>query len=97
MSIPFIAPGFSVVVTLLQDVPGKQTGLAWPASLTALPFTLGDQIVETKTEALEVIDALEWLLCADIVGLSQGQMAKARKGREILAKIIEDIYEGVHE
>ena len=84
-------------ITMLQDVPGRQTGMPWPVSLTSLPFTIADHVVETWAETLEIIDCLEWLLCLDYGYMLEGQQKKIRKGRKILGKLINDLQEAIAE
>jgi len=64
-----------------------------PGGLTQLPCTLGKRVAETPGDALEVVDALEWVLCQGYATdeSTPKQIGKLTQGRIIIADILDDL------
>ena len=87
-----------ITITMNQDNPGSQTGMALPGDLRQLPCTLGNRFIQTVGDALEVIDALEWALCQETpADFTVAQRGKVMKGRMVIADVIGDLQHAAQE
>ena len=79
-----------IVITMMQEQEGR--GTAFPGDLTQRPVSIRNKLLETPGDCLEVIDALEWILCMEPEkDTPQWQRAKMAKGRIVIADLIHDL------